>query len=677
MIYTDWHTVPPDMLSKLDILPRKVGKRVGNNRRRYLNIVAAFDIETSRESDDLSWMYVWQLQIGINDTIIGRTWEDFSDLCRRLISDLDDDIYLVCFVHNLSYELQFLKNVYDFKQEEVFAVDDRRPLRCDLWGHIEMRCSYLHSNMRLETYLEKMGVEHQKTVLDYDKIRYPWTDLNDAEMLYCVNDVRGLVEAVYKEMAHDGDTLYTIPATSTGYVRRDVKAAMRKVSWKWIHAQLPDMETFDLLRRAFRGGNTHANRHYAKQILKGKYAVRSVDMTSAYPAAQLLDEFPIGPFRRAANFTMDYFNQLRGRRKKAVLIDITFINIRLKNRFEGCPYLAEHKCLPLIGAALDNGRILSADSARTVITELDFEIVEDMYTWDDEIIHYMEYARKGYLPQALKDCIMQYFEIKTKEKGLMRDKAKNKLNAIYGMSATNPVKDNIIYVDGKWKPEGIPAEKLLEDANKKAFFPYQWGVWTTANVRKRLHEGIRLIESQGGEFVYCDTDSIKYIGEADLSPINRPIIDSCIAGCYYADKPDGSRAYVGVFEDEGQYEEFATRGAKKYAYIKEGKLHATIAGVPTREDDGHISGGQFLESLGGLESFLLPKVDFENKLKIKYNDNLCTWREIEGHVLHIGPCATISPTKYTLKDTPEYGELVEISTEALYHFRRDILGIYD
>ena len=49
----------------------------------YKNIVAAFDIETSRLPDDQSIMYIWQLQI-MDYTFIGRTWEEFT----KILDDL-------------------------------------------------------------------------------------------------------------------------------------------------------------------------------------------------------------------------------------------------------------------------------------------------------------------------------------------------------------------------------------------------------------------------------------------------------------------------------------------------------------------------------------------------------------------------------------------------------------
>lgn len=684
MLYTDWKSVPPDLLTSIDVIPRRIGKRVGSHRRKYLNIVSAFDIETTALNEHESIMYIWQLQIGLHDTIIGRTWDDYLSCVHMLTAELPDDIYLVCYIHNAAFEFQFLRGVYPFEQEEVFAIDSRRPLRFDMFHHIEYRCSYIHTNMRLETYLDKMGVENQKLKYDYEKKRYPWTPLTDQELEYCINDVKGLVQAIYKEMAMDGDDLYSIPPTSTGYVRRDVKAAMRRVKYGWIREQLPDFDTYNLLREAFRGGNTHANRYYVKQILTG---VHSVDMISAYPAAQLLDRFPIGPFRAARYMTWEELNDLRYRRKKALLIRVSFTNIRLKDQYDGCPYLAVSKCRKLSSSAQDNGRILHAAYLETTLTDIDLEIIEEQYNWEESVIVYMEHSRYGLLPDILKYTIMTYFRDKTllDKTDLLREKQKNKLNAIYGMSATNPVKDNIIYKDGHFEPEGLDLMDLLDRSNRKAFYPYQWGIWTTAIVRRRLHYGIREVERQGGEFVYCDTDSIKYIGNVDLEPINKPIREAAQAGGYYADDKTGTRHYVGVFEDEGIYQEFVTRGAKKYAYRKDGHIKAVIAGVPAREDGDHISGGMIVEKAGGMAAMLRDSLIFDNKLKLIYNDDVNRIEIIEGREIRITSCVTLSSTTYELSDTLYYDSILEamargkelplmLSKAALREYRRDILG---
>lgn len=658
---------PEDLLAGYPVLPRKSGKRVGKYTRKYINVVCAFDIETTRITEDFSIMYIWQLQVGPNDTIIGRSWKEFKIALQRLLAPLDDDIYIVVLVHNLAFEFQFLRGIYDFKEDEVFAVQPRRPLRVDMYQHIEFRCSYLHSNMRLETYLQKMGVPDQKLSYDYEKKRYPWTPLTDAEIAYCINDVKGLVEAYMVEMLHDGDTLYTIPATSTGYVRRDVKLAMRKLRYGTIKEMLPDLETYNLLREAFRGGNTHANRYYAGQQLE---SVRSYDRSSSYPDVQVNRPYPIGKFYSLSHWKRIPWEKMLDliyRRKKAVLARIALWDVKLKDPFNGCPYLARDKARHVIGEHCDNGRILEADYLEVTLTDVDLEIVLKQYEFKARRVLALEYARYGQLPEVLKKCIISYYKLKTELKGiegqsLLYEKSKNKLNSIYGMSAQNPVKQNVVWSPSGWDVDKRDVGELLEEANKRAFFPYQWGVWTTAHARAELQRGIDNVTEQGGEFVYCDTDSVKYMGDVDWSDLNDDLRTRSTANGACADDPKGKRHYMGVWEpDKGYPAVFATRGAKKYVVLHpDGKLEATIAGVSKREDGGRVSGGMELTEHGGISAFLQPEFTFTKAggVELRYNDTIRKVIKIDGHRLKLRECVTIVPSTYTLSDTDEYQEVL-------------------
>ena len=64
--------------------------------------------------------------------------------------------------------------------------------------------------------------------------------------------------------------------------------------------------------------------------------------------------------------------------------------------------------------------------------------------------------------------------------------------------------------------------ELLEKYNKKAFLCYQWGVWVTAWARYRLEEGLKIA---GEKAVYCDTDSVKYVGNVDWKDYNKKSCD--------------------------------------------------------------------------------------------------------------------------------------------------------
>ena len=288
---------PFEWLYEVPLVKRKQGNQKTRKRVKYKDIITAFDIETTRLIDiEQSVMYVWQWQFGDDYTVVGRTWEQFATFQRKISKILDDSV-LVIFVHNLSYEFQFLRGIYQFSPDEVFAIKSRKVLKCNMHGCFEFRCSYIHSNMNLDTYTKKMGVKHKKLTgtFDYEKIRYPWTELSNDELAYCVHDVQGLVEAIKIEMEHDGDNLYTFPLTSTGYVRRDAKKAMSTVSISFVKNQLPDYEIYKMLREAFRGGNTHANRYYANYTL---HNVHSADRSSSYPDVMCNCKFPISEFYR-------------------------------------------------------------------------------------------------------------------------------------------------------------------------------------------------------------------------------------------------------------------------------------------------------------------------------------------------------------------------------------------
>ena len=78
--------------------------------------------------------------------------------------------------------------------------------------------------------------------------------------------------------------------TSTGYVRRDCKRAMEGFNHKQLLAMLPDLDCYMALREAFRGGNTHASRWYARDILTD---VKSTDRSSSYPDVMVNCLFPM------------------------------------------------------------------------------------------------------------------------------------------------------------------------------------------------------------------------------------------------------------------------------------------------------------------------------------------------------------------------------------------------
>ena len=667
-----------DDFNASDILKYSSVKGRKKNSRSYLNCVCAFDIEASRLPDiEQAVMYIWQMQIE-EVTIIGRTWEEFFSLLKRIADQIRGEHWLILFVHNLSYEFQFLKGLYDFEPEEVFCMESRKVLKCDLFDCIEFRCSYLLTNMSLSQFLKKMRVEDQKLSgeeFDYSVIRYPWTKLTDRELKYCINDVKGLVEGLHRLMKIDSDTLASLPMTSTGYVRRDMKKAMRKgFNYRQLKEMLPPPEVYRILREAFRGGNTMANRYYADEIVEN---VSSHDKVSSYPASMLTERYPMTPFRKERS-SVSHFRKMLLNGNYALLGRFSFLNIRLKDRLIGCPYIPRDKCRNLTGFINANGRILKADYLEISLTDVDFRIILSMYEWDAMKISDLYSSRYHMLPLAFRNVVIDYYRVKTELKGVPEDsdefqfyqKNKEKLNSCYGMTVEDPAKDRMIFDHGLYKKDDKPLEELLNENYRKAFLCYQWGVWVTAWSRKALQDGIDLCGRYSENFIYTDTDSVKSINDVDFSKLNDELEKKSMQAKAYATDRNGEVHFMGVWENEG-YDlpnRFKTMGAKKYALEdSKGKLHITIAGVSKKK------GAEELGSLENMrEGFVFEKAGGTESI---FNDDVDMTIRREGRALRITDNIVIKDSSYTLGMTQEYRDILDGLIEIKYS-DHDIFGLY-
>ena len=695
----DWY----QFLTRYGLIEETKKRRRSQNKHRILNVYSAFDIETSTVWTDPdhslyqvhSFMYVWQFQIE-EYTVKGRTWEDFFAFLGVLLDAIEQikkdnklsvNPLLVIWVHNLAYEWQFLSGLYNFQNEECFFRDVRKPIYCRMFDTFEYRCSYIQTNMSLAALCKQTGVKMKLSgqKYDYDKIRYPWTELSDFEQEYTTVDVESLVQAMKYRVSRAGDTLQTVPLTSTGYVRRECKEAL-KDQFLDLREMKPGEKEYRLLRKAFRGGNTHANRYYVNKILDDVY---SYDISSSYPTQQLTKLFPVKPFRwleinqRTPEKRIERVFQFIGL-GYAVVGTYQFKNMRLKNHREPIPYISLSRCQAMgdddTDMVLDNGRILQCAYTEISLTEIDLEIVLSQYTFDYMDVMEAMISQKDFLPEAYRAVIQEYYNKKTALKGddtedgkYIYTKSKNMLNAVYGMSATDPVHQDIFYKDGDYKIsayEDFSQEELLK-LLKNAAFPYQWGVYTTAYARKQLQDAIRLC---GDRIVYCDTDSVKVLGNIDLSKLNDKLKQTAIQRKAYADDMHGVRHYIGVFEFDGHYDQFITQGAKRYAYMSDGHMGITVAGVSKKinEDTGIPFA---VEELKTLDRFRVGmKWKKAGGTISVYNDNADFDLEDPdtGKKVHITKNVAIVPSTYIMSYSKDYRLLLnEIQLYGDYQKERE------
>lgn len=686
------------------------------DNREVFDIYCAFDIETStvwlNEDHSLydvhSFMYSWAFQVE-EMTVLGRDWDGFFEFvqcinsaCTKYQQDHHMPLSpkLIVWVHNLSYEWAFLSGVYDFRNEECFFRDIRKPIYCRMYGILEFRCSYIQTNLSLAMLCKQMGVEEKKSgqKFNYNKIRYPWTPLTDYELSYIITDVESLVQAMKKRVQMNGDNLLTVPLTSTGYVRRDCKAALKDYFFDMRDLK-PKEREYRLLRKAFRGGNTHGTAAYADKVIPN---VTSYDIVSCYPTQQLTQKFPMKPFRWLdCRLTLDrvlYFVGLG----YAVVGLYQFKGLRVKNKKTPIPYLSlgrtdtlmfreeekeitvrgkkkmKKEIIPLV--KLDNGRILESYYTEVALTEIDLKIVLDQYTFDEIQIMDCMVAQKDYLPAEYRAVIQSYYNNKTKLKGDDTDqgqyfyaKSKNMLNSVYGMTATDPIHQLIEYFDGEYKRSSYDTmdPKQIQDALASAAFPYQWGVYTTAYARAQLQKAI---DAAGDQIIYCDTDSIKVKGTVDIDKLNQYQLKKAIDAKAYADDQNGKRHYLGLFEEDAKYEKFIHQGAKRYAYIKDGHLGVTVSGVTKErnEETGEYFAVEELEDINRFRPGMIWRKAGGTLAVYNDDDNFFLTDPDTGKKVHVGKNVSIVDTTYVLTHAKDYKLLLrEIKLYGEYKWERE------
>lgn len=652
-----WNEFPFEILKK-DIV--KSGKH-----KMYQRKPMTFDIETSKIPKDNdghyeAFMYIWQVCIEGN-VVFGRRWEELQEFMQKVVDayKLTEGERVVVYVHNLSFEFQFIQDYFNFT--DVFAMASRSILTAKT-AHLEFRCSYKLSNMSLAKFIENTpNTLHYKGVddLDYTTVRTPGTPLSEVEYGYCFNDVKGLYECVMELL--NEDNIATIPLTSTGYVRRDCRHAMNKNKNNrkmFLRSRLTLLQ-YKLLRECFRGGNTAGDRYLTNLILKN---VGSYDLSSSYPFQMIAREYPLGKWNYGVIpdiKTLEEYN-----RQYCTIARYSFKNIRLRDE-KPIPYIPQSKCLALGNdREIYNGRILHADCLTISMTNIDFDIVKEQYVYDEIAVEEFHYSRKGLLPKELRDTIMYYFEKKSKLKGDEEHyyeymKSKNKLNSIYGMTVTNILNTEIEYHDGEYTEKKMTEEEMQEELDKyyknhRSFLNYSWGVFVTAYARRELEDGLNIA---GLDTIYCDTDSVKYIGEHDreFEEYNRRLNKECEEnGIKNYSEVNGKRFYMGIFDKEKGYDEFITLGAKKYAFLQNGKLGITVSGLSKKK------GAEELEKKGGLRRFQRNEVFYNSGRTIaQYNSEKVHDITVDGCTFTTASNLAIVDTTYTLGITDTMLDIIE------------------
>lgn len=557
--------------------------------------------------------YIWMMSVK-GEVYYSRYLEDLPDFLTRIKEALNGAKW-VLYVHNLGYDFGVISGILHV--DNMFARKAHKPYRFELPDYnCEVRDSYILSMLSLANMAKDYKLPVAKMVgdLDYDKIRHPNTPLTEKELGYCEHDCLVLHEYIKMKKEEYG-SIWDIPMTQTGEVRKALKDNIIKhrggnfrayKNWqKWVATMHPDMDVWVDLLRAFAGGYTHANAlHYGRYLTE----VRSYDFTSDYPYVLMAYTFPMSSFEE-----VDTPLEKMDINTYAYLIDIILFDVQtvLYNT-----YISVSKCTSIDpGYIADNGRVSYAKYLRMTITEQDWDIIKQAYSFEGYEVMKIRRAVKRHLPIELTEMIFRFYKDKSLYKGVkgkeaFYTKTKQMLNSIFGMCCTKTICDPVVYDDIKkqWAAtvaltdEEIEAE--LDDNDGKDLLPFQWGVWCTAYARHRLWEAIIKWDEY---VVYCDTDSIKLIPGYDpqwFEDRNKEIAKTIDEAAKLYKLDVNYLHPLGEWDgNDGLYGEFVTLGAKRYcyrldkafaekqaqkAYKKSGKeedlipdqnLHITVSGV--------------------------------------------------------------------------------------------------
>lgn len=652
---------------------------------KYSNSIMTFDIEVTSaflengkvipyrkgESAEywnslqpLALCYIWQFSC---DGVVyyGRELRDFE----KVLQDIPSDVNCIIWVHNLSYEFQFLSNFLEWSS--VFARSSHKPIRAvpKKYKNIEFRCSYMLTRLSLETWGKQLGFEKAVGYLDYDAIRTPLTKLTEKEMFYCERDCL-VVEAGIKSYVKKYGNQRSIPLTQTGTVRVETKERlMNNPDYvKFIKRLVPkSAEEYHLLQTIFAGGYTHANRYWAGQTIQG--LIEHYDFASSYPTVMVAEKYPMSPWvYEGKDFpSEDSFEDT------AYILHLRFTNIH-STSFNTYIQSSKATCT---NPKYDNGRVIKADSLEIYITEQDYMTIRNNYEWDEMETLHVYSSRKDYLPLPFVEYILELYANKTELKDVegmeeLYMQSKQYINSLFGMCVTAIVQANVELVGDEWIVNKLTKEYVehklqqLAQSNpreKRYFLSYSWGCWVTAYARRNLW---KCIESCDHDVIYCDTDSIFVMGKHDFTwyneEITRKLEDVCRKRNLDVNKtrpktPKGKEKPLGIFASEDNCIEFKTLGAKRYVERREdGKLYLTVSGINKQavellqdDIDSFDDGFNFDKDADCVTKKLSTYI---------YDMPKCKWDD--GYVSTYTHGINLRRTGYLLSITDEYKKLIEL-----------------
>ena len=519
--------------------------------RKPKNLIYCADFETTSfaqyQVEGCTRVYLWKL-MGVDNLIdqIGINLDSFIEFVKSLGCC---EIYF----HNLSFDGEFilwwlLENEYTYdeeiKSDKTFKsiIDETGSIYSITIRHsqkiiTELKCSYKLFPKSIKEIGELVGIEKLNETHDYNEIKnyHSVEELPEEEIKYITNDVRIMVELI-KYLQEKGVKGITMSTSAYKNWLQD-KYSLCKNQMK----KDTNDEIVEIVRKSYRGGITKVNQKYAGLEFND---VISFDVNSLYPSVMYENPMPVGEgkiYKSVEEGRLD---------NRHLFIVVAFVQYaKVRN--------GQHAFIGNTSGFSYAKKYSYDDELNNKMLYLwldEFNLFKLVYDAQYEILKVVGWKKANYV---FKDYIDRWYEVKKNAKNdVERSLAKLMLNSLYGKFGMNDsritklpvaIDDKIIY-------------HTME--NNTTYYYKEVASYITSKARCKLAS---FMNRCGDNFLYCDTDSVYYIGH-EIPEVFKDVVDA---------------KKLGYWKYEGHYTRFKALKAKCYLkQLDDGTIERRIAGCP-------------------------------------------------------------------------------------------------
>lgn len=571
----------------------------------YSPYIAALDIQYAHYTP-----YLWTFTIdSTRVTTYGRTFDELRDFLKILKKKmrLSADHVLVIIVEDLFSFFGSTKKELPYCSEPFVSKSKTDVLLATISECYQLHSYKAYFETELATDMQKIGIpvpEIQTDELSSScELSQEEIDNSENRVLYMTSIFRQELDLKYQGSPR------SLVLTKTARVERLIGAEQRRQSNKCncnIIAQTIKQNpiTSDygrkfllpLMYKAFFGGVSFFEENTLDQEFENVF---TADITSAYVARMILSRFPCGKFfeLEQPKSYKDLFELPYSR--YAMLITFEAHDVELKPG--GFPFLPSDMRQSFIDInnkeeladrceLVSSTRLRRAKTFRAVLTDIDFKMFLENYNIKGGLaLENILGSKYGYLPDYITNVIVQMYSGKAaakhqKEKldaaGLLTEDAraeyenkKSELARLYGIFTKRPIMERYVF-DTVSKEAVIAEENYISENQKYSPVLYQWGVWTTALVRKEIADLRRALMAAPADrqvkVLSGDTDCVNFTGSAAdiISQYNKKIKRQIAWRCEQVGADPEELADLGSLTLK-KYKKYKITGLKQYCFIQE------------------------------------------------------------------------------------------------------------